>query len=206
MILQVHSDGSYLSAPKSRSRSGGFFFLSGNPIHPDQSILNGAIHIVCKILKNVMSSAAEVEIASAFINCQDAIPIRNTLIELNHPQPPTPVQVDNTTAAGFINKEIKQKRTKSIDMRFYWLQDREAQNQFNICWKPGEGNLANYFTKHFAPSYHSKVRPVYLYDRRQQYGLSQKEVQNKLLTRPKINPTDNMQGCDKHTSPAETRK
>jgi len=68
-----------------------------------------------------MSSAAEVEIVSVHINCQDAIPIRNTLFELNYLQPPTPVQVDNTTAVGFINKEIKQKRTKSIDMRFYWL-------------------------------------------------------------------------------------
>ena len=56
-----------------------------------------------------MGSAAEVEIASAFVNYQDAIPIRNTLIELNHPQPPTPVQVDNSTVVGFINKEIKQK-------------------------------------------------------------------------------------------------
>ena len=73
-----------------------------------------------------MSSAAEVKIASAYINCQDAIPIRNTIIELNHPQPSTPIQVDNTTAVGFINKEIKQKRTKSIDIRFYWLQEREA--------------------------------------------------------------------------------
>ena len=107
MILQVHSKGSYLSTPKLRSKSGDFFFLSGNPIHPNQAILNGAIHVACKILNNVMSSAAEVEIASAHINCHDAIPIRNTLIELNHPQPLPPIQVDNTTAVGFINKEIK---------------------------------------------------------------------------------------------------
>jgi len=72
MILHVHSDGSYLSAPKSQSRAGGFFFLSNNPINPDQAILNDTIHILCKILKNIMGSAAEVEIASAFVNCQDA--------------------------------------------------------------------------------------------------------------------------------------
>ena len=86
------------------------------------------------------------------------------------------MQVDNTTAVGLINKEIKQKRTKLIDMRFYWLQDREAQNQFKIYWKLGEGNLPNYFTKHFAPSYHNKVRPIYLCDCQQKYRLRQNEV------------------------------
>ena len=53
-----------------------------------------------------MSSVVEVEITSVYINCQDTIQIRNTLIELNHPQPATLVQVDNTTAIGFISKEI----------------------------------------------------------------------------------------------------
>ena len=84
MILQVHSDGSYLSAPKARSRAGSYFFLSGNPLHPNKAKLNSTIHVLCKILKNVMGLAAEVEIASAFTNCQEAIPIHNKLIDLDH--------------------------------------------------------------------------------------------------------------------------
>ena len=58
--------------------------------------------------------------------------IRTTLEELGHPQPPTPVQVDNTTAHGFVNDTIKIKRTKAIDMRYHWVVDRRKQGQFSI--------------------------------------------------------------------------
>ena len=37
---------------------------------------------------------------------------------LGHNQPRTPMQIDNTNAIGFTNNTIKQKRSKSIDMRF----------------------------------------------------------------------------------------
>jgi hypothetical protein len=43
---------------------------------------------------------------------------------MGHPQPSTPIQVDNTTAVGFANDTMKQKRPKAIDMRFYWVKCR----------------------------------------------------------------------------------
>ena len=46
MIIQAHIDTSYLSAPKSRSRTGGDFFLGRNPMKPDKSKLNVAILVV----------------------------------------------------------------------------------------------------------------------------------------------------------------
>lgn len=54
------------------------------------------------------------------------------LQELGHAQPPTPVQTDNSTAASLANNTLKQNRSKAIDMRFYWLQDRVKQGQFYI--------------------------------------------------------------------------
>ena len=54
-----------------------------------------------------MGSAAESEIVAAYINGWEAIPIRTTLQELNHPQPSTKMQVDNTTAIGFATDTIK---------------------------------------------------------------------------------------------------
>ena len=64
MILFIHSDASYLSVTKVRSRSSGVFFLSDPK--PDAikfseytPILNGFIFIMCKILRNIMASAAE---------------------------------------------------------------------------------------------------------------------------------------------------
>ena len=95
MILKIHSDASYLSESESRSRSGGIFFL-GNDSNLPQN--NGAIHIHSGILKNIVSSAAEAEVAALFHNAQEACAIRQTLIELGFPQPPTSIQTDNACA------------------------------------------------------------------------------------------------------------
>ena len=81
---------------------------------------------------------------------------------MGHPQPRTPIQTDNMTAAGVINKKIQPKRTKAMDMRFHWLRNREAQGQFKIYWRPGKTNLADYFTKHHAPAHHVNVRAEFL--------------------------------------------
>jgi hypothetical protein len=58
------------------------------------------------------------------------------------------METDSTTATGYSNGTIKQKRTKAIDMRFYWIKDRLKQGQFKIFLGPGFQNLADYFTKH----------------------------------------------------------
>jgi len=80
-----------------------------------------------------------------------------------HPQPPTPIVVDNSTAAGIANKTLKQRRSKAMDMRFYWVQDRIEQKQFLVYWRQGAENLADYFTKHHPARYHVQMRPVYLH-------------------------------------------
>jgi hypothetical protein len=49
-----------------------------------------------------------------------------------------------------------------MDMRFEWLLNREQQGQFKIYWRPGETNLADYFTKHHPPSHHRDVRGEFL--------------------------------------------
>ena len=168
MVLWDHSDASYLSEPKARSRVGGHLFLSEHPDNipqtpTSQPPLNGPIHTVCHILNNIMASAAESEVGALFVNAQDIVPIRTTLIELGHPQPPTPIQTDNSTAAGFANDTIKQKRSKAMDMRFYWLKDREQQGQFRIFWRPGTENLGDYHTKHHPTSHHRLMRSTYLH-------------------------------------------
>ena len=37
------------------------------------------------------------------------------------------------------------------------------QGQFKIQWAPGITNKADYFTKHFPPTYHQEIRPTYLH-------------------------------------------
>ena len=78
------------------------------------------------------------------MNAQEALPIRLTIIDICHPQQPTPLRTYNTTTQGIITGKFKQKKTKSIDMRFHWLKDRIAQKQFSANWGPGKENLADY--------------------------------------------------------------
>jgi hypothetical protein len=69
---------------------------------------------------------------------------------------------DNECARGIANETVKQKRSKAIDMRFYWIRDRVAQKQFKICWQKGSDNLADYYTKHHPPAHHQRMRSRYL--------------------------------------------
>eukprot|EP00804_Cyclotella_cryptica_P020585 CCRYP_003433-RA/>CCRYP_003433-RA protein AED:0.38 eAED:0.38 QI:0/0/0/1/1/1/2/0/421 len=64
MVLAAHSDASYLSEPQARSRAGGHFFLSSNADIPPN---NGAILNIAHIIKHVMASATEAELAALFI-------------------------------------------------------------------------------------------------------------------------------------------
>jgi hypothetical protein len=165
MVLHIHSDASYLSEEKARSRVGGYYFLNGkdDPTNTREPELNGGIHTECRILRPVMASAAEAETAALFHNGQEGAAIRNILEEMGFPQPgPTPIQCDNTVATGLANDTVKAKRTKAMDMRFYWIKDRVKQGHFRIYWKPGDTNLADYFTKHHPPSHHQQMRSTYL--------------------------------------------
>ena len=61
----------------------------------------------------------ETEDAETFYNAKKSLPFRITLEEMGHPQPPTPMEVDNETAIGFLLETMKLKRAKAIDMRFH---------------------------------------------------------------------------------------
>jgi hypothetical protein len=132
MILWIHSDASYLLASsKARSRARGHFFRDNKPSNQPE-VGNGAILNIATIMRNILASALEAEYGDLFNNTKTAVALRNTLEEMGHKQPPTPVQVDNSMAAGFANKQLKQQQSKSMEMRFYWIQDHVAPKQFYV--------------------------------------------------------------------------
>ena len=110
IILNIDSDASYLVKPESRSRMGWFHFL-GNK---DGKLFNGPILVLAKVIQNVMASAVEAEVVGLFMNAQEAVPERTTLIELGHPHPPTPLKTDNSTADGILNGTVNQKRSHCL--------------------------------------------------------------------------------------------
>eukprot|EP00957_Ditylum_brightwellii_P194052 14778627-Ditylum_brightwellii.AAC.1 len=73
MVLHIHSDASYLSAPPMLSRFGGHFFLSNMPQdlkkpEDSQPQPNRPIHSVCKHICNAMVLTTEAEIKALYTN------------------------------------------------------------------------------------------------------------------------------------------
>ena len=113
-------------------------------------------------MKHVVSSSAEAETGGVYSNCIFALQLRQMLSTLGHPQGPTPIKTDNKTAPAFVNNTLKAKRSKSWDMRYFWLKDRISQSQFFIYWDKGSNNHADYWTKHWPSNYHQQIRPTYI--------------------------------------------
>ena len=158
-IIAGHSNALYLSKLKSQSRVGGHFSMSKNSADP---LNNGAVLTIAQIIKAVLSSASKAEIGALYINCRESILARHALIAMGHPQPPTPMQTDNTTVLGVIHNTINPSRIKSMDVRFHWFCDCIQQLQFCHYWRPGHTNKDNYVTKHHAPIHHAAMRSTFL--------------------------------------------
>jgi hypothetical protein len=112
--------------------------------------LNGSILDVASVIKNMVASAAESEVGACFHNTQSGAPLRVTLTELGHTH-------------GILNETIKQKRSRSMDMRYHWLTDRVRQKQFDVYWRPGCENLGNYHTKHHSAQHHKDMSGLKLH-------------------------------------------
>ena len=170
MHLWIHTDASYLTEPKARSRAGGYHFFSDKPQLPITSdspapMHNHPVFVMSKIITAVMSSTQESETGGGYLNAKEGLLIRLAAIEMGHPQGPTPMQFDNKCAHGILTGELKQKQSRSMDMRFYWLRDRAqlGQQQFHVHWKRGDTNLGDYSSKAGHPTkYHQKRRELYV--------------------------------------------
>jgi hypothetical protein len=165
MQLWIISDAAYLVKPGAQSHYAGLFFLrSRSPSPPAVPVvkLNGAILVNCKTIANVVASAAEAETGGVFGNAQTGIAIGIVLQELGHPQDQIPLQTDNSTAPSFVTKNIKQRRSKTWDMRWNWLREKISQALFRVYWAKGIHNEVDYFTKHHPPKHHIQQQPKYI--------------------------------------------
>ena len=129
MQVAIHSNVSYLLVSQARSRASGVHSISEGPPNPNNleyfvPTAIGILLVVCKIIHNIMASAAEAEYGTILVNAQKAVPIRTTLTEMGWKQGPTAIQVDNSTAVGITTKDFRQNKSKAMDMRFYWINNR----------------------------------------------------------------------------------
>jgi hypothetical protein len=164
MIMNAHSKTSYLSEADAQSRACGHFFMGwtakdGNPIK-----LNGMFFTLCAILRFVVASAAKAELGSLLLNCKEGMIFSMTFEELGHPQQKTQVHCNNLMAVDIANNTVKRQRSRLMEMRYFWVCDKVAQDAYNIRWHPGQENLADYQSKHHLGAHHQSVHPWYLYE------------------------------------------
>ena len=162
MQLKVESDASYLVVKNAKSRIAGHFHLEPKKNYYNTIKQNGPIHTECTTLKNVVCLAAEAECGGLFTNGQKAIEIKKALKALGHEQKKIEIKTDNSTAASFANDTMRIQRSKTWDMRWNWLRQKQQQNIFKFVWEKGTENKADYFTKHHPPNQHRLRRYDYL--------------------------------------------
>ena len=102
-----------------RSRARGYRYLGNN----DGKLFNDPIYILAKVINAVMSSAADAECGSLYINASDAVHFIIILWGLEHQHRPVPIKTDNSTADGIMNRTMKRKRSEAFDMKHWWLVD-----------------------------------------------------------------------------------
>ena len=121
MVLCANSDAEFRNESKGLSRAGAHIFLCGNDEMPWS---NGPVLTLAQSIKFVMSSASEAELGALFITSQEMAAMKNTLEEMKWPQPKSPIQTENSDAAGVVNNTIVNRELKTMDHRLHWIRCR----------------------------------------------------------------------------------
>jgi hypothetical protein len=97
------------------------------------------------------------------LNAQETKVTQLILKERGHPQPPTPIHINDTTTVGIVNYTIKRQQSRAIDMWYFWLLNGEVQKLFRFYYQPGQENLDNYASKHHSANINQHVCPYYVH-------------------------------------------
>jgi len=89
---------------------GGYHYL-GNK---DRKLFNRPLLVLAKIIKKVMSFAAESKVGGLYMNAREDVSICTTLIEMGHPQPATSRTTDNNTADAILNGILSNKNDPNL--------------------------------------------------------------------------------------------
>eukprot|EP00957_Ditylum_brightwellii_P200244 15265045-Ditylum_brightwellii.AAC.1 len=121
--LYGDSDAAYLVMTDAKSCIAETFYCTSkpNPHNYMTALHNTPILVKCKVLKNVLCSAAEAECRDLFHNGQTVMGICNVLEAMGNKQGPMHVKTDNKIANSFVHTSIYVRRSKSWDMRWHWL-------------------------------------------------------------------------------------
>ena len=77
------------------------------------------------------------------------------------PQPPSPLQTNNSTSEGVVYNTITPRKIKLMYLSFHWLRCFKSQIQFRYYWYLDLLNWGDYSTKHHHPDYHESNCVIY---------------------------------------------
>ena len=160
MNLSIESDASFLSEPSARSRFASHFSFPTSNKH----ITQNPCHVESAIIPFVVTSSAEAELVAIYNNIKLWLYIIHLLERLNHPQPTVPIITDSMVAKGLVTATMKPKKSKFLNMRYFYIRYHLQNKTYNIHRKPSQLNRADYFTKHHTTLHHKNVRTQYVYD------------------------------------------
>jgi hypothetical protein len=109
------------------------------------------------------ASVAKAKLSALFLNCKEGMIFQLALEELGHPQPKTPIYCNNATAVGIANNTVKWQQSRLMQMQYFWVYDKVAQDAYDVKWHPGQENLADYQSKHHLGAHHQAICPWYLH-------------------------------------------
>ena len=110
----------------------------------------------------MVESAAEAEVRGLLHNGQTFVPLSITLYELIFPQALIPIKIDKSAAESIVTSTVRQKNSKAMGMRYYWMKYRLKQKYLFVYWKPRIQNMEDYFTKHHPPHHRREICATYL--------------------------------------------
>jgi hypothetical protein len=70
-----------------------------------------------------------------------------------------------------------------MEMRYFWVGDKVAQDLNSLGWYPGQVNLVDYQSKHHPGAHHTVVCPYYLHE------------ENSPLKLPQAQRPSTLKGC-----------
>ena len=60
-------------------------------------------------------------------------------------------------ACGIMNSTIKQHRSRSMEIQYFYINDQVDNKEFKVEWHPGQKNLGDYNSKHHETRKHRDV-------------------------------------------------
>ena len=136
--IVVYCDSSHGSPEEARLSRSGYAILLNNAALSWRSVLQ----------KSQALSSAEAEYMALCAAVQDAMWLRQMLLEMGMPQDgPTPIMEDNTACIGMATRDSVSQRVKHIDIRYHFVRDMIRRKKVTLVHCPTIKQAADILTK-----------------------------------------------------------